>query len=86
MYFVDLKSNSALIFFIFDPSDIWVNRIRKLGGCDFFFRLGSDLLKGEGAKYTAKKYLSPPSKMRCLTFQFQEHNKPLKHKIFLRCN
>ena len=33
------------IFFIFDPSDIWVNRIQKLGGRDFFpIRFGS--LKG----------------------------------------
>ena len=29
-------SGKYFIFLIFDPSDIWVNRMQKLGGCDFF--------------------------------------------------
>ena len=40
-------SGKYLIFLIFDLSDIWVNRIQKLGGC-VFFSINFGSLKGCG--------------------------------------
>ena len=42
------------IFFIFDPSDMWVNIIQKLGGC-VFFGLTLDLSRGAGHNTNFRK-------------------------------